>query len=67
MEFQDWLENTVKLPKCLKYFEKEALADLSMIKMLNDRDLEKIGIRKMGHRMILLQHIAHLNQTKMTK
>ena len=48
----------------MKYFKKQALTDLKVVKMMTAKDLSKVGVTKVGHRLIFLKHIANLNGRK---
>ena len=61
-QFKHWLEEIVKLGQYLDNFINEALDDLNVVKLMQEKDLSDIGVTKKGHRLIFLKHIANLNQ-----
>ena len=61
LKFENWLVNVVKLPQYMKHFQREALIDLNVVKMMREVDLINIGVDKTGHKLIFIKHIRLLN------
>ena len=57
---RDWFENTVGLSQYYLLFLDEGLDDFTIIRELNMSQLEKIGIKKLGHRIKIMQEIDKL-------
>eukprot|EP01084_Bolivina_argentea_P099155 178246_1 len=55
-----WLKNTVNLEEYYQVFIDSGFENLHVIKRMSMNVLEQIGIHKIGHRMILQQHIGNL-------
>ena len=56
-----WLKDTVKLEEYFEMFERNGFDSLDAIKLVTMEVLNMIGIDKIGHKMVLLRHIAKLN------
>ena len=61
VDVENWLKNHVKLPQYLRDFKKHALNDLNLVKLMGVADLDRLGVQKIGHRLLFLKHIARLN------
>jgi class 3 adenylate cyclase/predicted ATPase len=61
-QIADWLKR-LGLEQYIQYFVMNDV-DLSILRDLTDKDLEKIGVLSLGHRRRLLREIANLEDTE---
>eukprot|EP01083_Nonionella_stella_P103623 296110_1 len=59
--FRLWLQNEVKLMEYYEVLIQNGFDNLNAMKMVGVKELEEIGIHKMGHRYRLLYHIKKLD------
>ena len=59
-EVRTWLLTNVAMPQYIDNFISNGFDDLSVIKEMTINELDIIGIKKLGHKMKLLQHIRKL-------
>eukprot|EP01084_Bolivina_argentea_P254227 427370_1 len=57
-----WLETKVKLPQYYGLFIENGLETLNIIQLLTKQELDEIGIKKIGHRLQILNEIQKLKQ-----
>merc|ERR1712176_236268 len=55
MELKDWLEHDLELSEYYQLFIDEGIDDLQTLKLLNYEQLKEIGVKKLGHRLKILQ------------
>ena len=56
-----WLKNIVQLPQYIELFHENGLEDLSTVKHLTTKELDMIGVDKIGHKLRILKEIEKLN------
>ena len=57
-----WLRDRVKLPEYVDLFMENGLDDMSVISDISMKELNLIGITKIGHKMRILKEITKLKQ-----
>ena len=60
-QFRAWLRDEVELEEYFHVFHDNGLDNLNSMKMVTMDVLNMVGIQKIGHKMLLLRHIAKLN------
>ena len=63
-QFRQWIEETVGLPQYFDMFVENGVERLSVVMMFTVKELEMVGINKIGHRLQLSKAIDTLNQSK---
>eukprot|EP01083_Nonionella_stella_P063391 164737_1 len=58
--FQIWMESDVALPQYIQHFHENGYDRIDVVKTLNESDLKKIGISKIGHRRLIMEKIHEL-------
>ena len=56
-----WLNDVVQLPQYFEEFLDHDLNDMEIVKLMKEKDLINIGVKKVGHRIRFLKHIADLS------
>ena len=61
-QFRKWIEETVGLPEYFDVFVENGVERLSVMQMFTVKELEMVGISKIGHRLLISKAIETLNQ-----
>ena len=59
MSIEDWLKN-LDLREYIDVFKEESI-DLDIVSELTSDDLKEIGVKKLGHRKIILKAISEIH------
>lgn len=59
-----WLKNDVKLDEYFETFIENGLEDMSIITALTEKELDLIGITKLGHKIKIIQEINKYKQSE---
>ena len=62
--FRTWVENVLKLPEYYELFTENGVETYDVIKMFTIKELEMVGITKIGHKMKIMNEIQKLQQSQ---
>ena len=65
MSIEDWLKN-LHLSEYIDVFKEESI-ELDIVLELTSDDLKEIGVKKLGHRKIILKAISELHEKSSTQ
>merc|ERR1712228_709580 len=58
--FEKWMNESVALPQYILHFHEHAYDRIDVVKNLDEAELKKIGIHKVGHRRLIMDKIREL-------
>lgn len=58
-----WLQSTVGLPEYIEVFLDHGFTDWKTVQMITESALEAMGIKSVGHRLLIMHHVGKVNDS----